>query len=152
VLKPVLERFLLKINVVDSGCWEWTGNLCRNYAHLRKGTKILSAHRFIYEYYHGEIDHNLVIDHLCSNTKCVNPLHLKQVTQQENVLRSNGLAAIHARKTYCIRGHKFTPENTYIRPSGGRRCRMCDMSRYNHNRHLSQSISPHISIGYHNQS
>jgi HNH endonuclease len=30
-----------------------------------------------------------------------------------------------ARKTQCKRGHQFTPENTYLRPGGGRRCRRC---------------------------
>lgn len=30
-----------------------------------------------------------------------------------------------ASKDTCIHGHEFTPENTYFRPSGGRRCRTC---------------------------
>jgi hypothetical protein len=29
------------------------------------------------------------------------------------------------RKTHCIHGHEYTPENTYIRPSGERACRIC---------------------------
>lgn len=27
--------------------------------------------------------------------------------------------------THCQRGHKFTPENTYVRPTGQRNCRTC---------------------------
>jgi NUMOD4 motif/HNH endonuclease len=31
-----------------------------------------------------------------------------------------------ARKTHCLRGHLFTPENTYISPRSGQRdCRIC---------------------------
>jgi hypothetical protein len=30
-----------------------------------------------------------------------------------------------ARKTHCKRGHEFNEENTYIRPSGKRLCRVC---------------------------
>ena len=30
-----------------------------------------------------------------------------------------------ARKTHCKRGHKFTPENTYINAKGHRRCQPC---------------------------
>jgi hypothetical protein len=28
-------------------------------------------------------------------------------------------------KSHCKRGHEFTPENTYIPPGGGKRCRTC---------------------------
>jgi hypothetical protein len=30
-----------------------------------------------------------------------------------------------ARKTHCPQGHEYTPENTYIKPNGGQRCRTC---------------------------
>lgn len=30
-----------------------------------------------------------------------------------------------ANQTHCIRGHKFTPDNTYHPPEGGRTCREC---------------------------
>ena len=29
------------------------------------------------------------------------------------------------RKTHCPQGHEYTPENTYLYPSGGRGCRAC---------------------------
>jgi hypothetical protein len=30
-----------------------------------------------------------------------------------------------ARKSHCKHGHEFTPENTYTRPEGGRKCITC---------------------------
>lgn len=34
-----------------------------------------------------------------------------------------------SRKTRCSRGHRYTPENTYLRPSGGRGCKQCVRER-----------------------
>ena len=46
-------------------------------------------------------------------------------TPRENTLRSNSLAALNAAKTCCSSGHEFTPENTYVDPTGKRNCRTC---------------------------
>lgn len=37
--------------------------------------------------------------------------------------RERGL--LRASATHCRRGHEFSPENTYVAPSGARRCRSC---------------------------
>lgn len=42
-------------------------------------------------------------------------------------------------RTHCGKGHEFTPENTYDRSNGGRRCRACIRShslKYKRNYHL----------------
>ena len=31
----------------------------------------------------------------------------------------------HGTETHCPAGHEYTPENTYLRPRGGRECRTC---------------------------
>ncbi|TXG90667.1 hypothetical protein DW322_11145 [Rhodococcus rhodnii] len=38
---------------------------------------------------------------------------------------------VSARKTHCVHGHPFTPENTYMnkRPGGGRICKTCTYNR-----------------------
>ena len=126
---PAIERFLSKINVVENGCWEWTA--CKNnygYGQININSKILRAHRFIYEYYHGMIDPNLTIDHLCRNRKCVNVNHLEQVSMKINTRRGMSPSGINFRKTHCPQGHEYTPKNT-ISESGGRRCKICNIHR-----------------------
>ncbi len=35
----------------------------------------------------------------------------------------------HGTKTHCPQGHPYSPENTYLRPRGGRECRTCVLAR-----------------------
>lgn len=56
----------------------------------------------------------MVLDHLCRNTRCVNPKHLEAVTQKENILRGIGISAQNAVKTHCWRGHPFKESNMFI--------------------------------------
>lgn len=61
----------------------------------------------------------------CLHRRCVNPDHLEPVTHRVNTIRGLGFSGVAARKTHCMRGHEFTPENTYIKPNGTRRCKTC---------------------------
>jgi hypothetical protein len=100
-------------------CWEWP--LFRSedgYGRMQWDGRTRIAHRAIYRFLVGPIPQGLTLDHLCRNRGCVNPDHLEPVTQRENCRR--------ARKDFCAHGHELTPENTYVRPSNGRRsCREC---------------------------
>lgn len=79
------EKFIDKTDY----CWNWTGAINLNgYGHLTLINGSARAHRVSYEIYVGEIPSGLVIDHLCSNRKCVNPAHLEPVTQEENMRRA----------------------------------------------------------------
>jgi len=125
VKKSPIERFLPKIKINDNGCWEWTdGTNHHGYGGFNVNNKAILSHRFIYEYYHGMICPDLTIDHLCRNRKCVNPLHLEQVSMKINNERGMSPSGINSRKTHCIRGHQFTEENT-IKGKGRRRCKIC---------------------------
>lgn len=127
------ERFMSKVDKGDGlGCWEWIGDKSyQGYGRFTFGNNpAVPAHRVSYEMFIGPIPEGLVIDHVaargCQGWSCVNPEHLEPVTQQENVLRSTGPAAINARKTHCNRGHEFTEENTGSQKNGkGRNCKTC---------------------------
>ncbi len=45
------------------------------------------------------------------------------------MLRGVCPSAFHAKKTHCIHGHEFTPENTYRTRKGFRVCRTCRRNR-----------------------
>lgn len=86
-----LARFHSKYLVDEtSGCWNWTGLMdARGYGRLDTGGRPKKAHRVGYELLVAPIGASLTIDHLCRNTRCVNPKHLELVTAQENLRRAH---------------------------------------------------------------
>ena len=108
-------------------CWEWTGGTDRKGYGRFPLTHCghVYAHRIAYENLLGPIPSVLTIDHLCRNHGCVKVDHLEPVTNRENILRGEGVAAINARKTHCYNGHSFDEVNTYLRPNGDRVCNTC---------------------------
>jgi hypothetical protein len=118
------------VYVPETGCVVWVGGRnSKGYGQFRGGGKTTGAHKWIWEQHEGPVPDGYELDHLCRNRACVNLLHLEVVTHRENVLRGETNAGINARKTHCIRGHEFTPENTYTYIGQGgrekRSCRIC---------------------------
>ena len=87
------------------------------------------AHRYSYEQVKGAIPEGLVLDHLCGNPRCVNPVHLEAVTQADNLRRGKGFGGINSRKTTCPNGHAYTDETTLRNKQGWRECRICRQAR-----------------------
>ena len=116
-----------------NGCQLWTGYVRPDgYAEIGSGGgggKPLIAHRVAYEFFVGPIPDGLVIDHLCRVRHCVNPAHLEVVTQRENILRGEGLAAVNATKTHCPQGHPYDEANTVL-AVGRRECRVCNRAKH----------------------
>lgn len=63
-------------------CWLWTGYKDP------LGYGMYGRHSFAYHYpweqLHGPIPVGKVLDHICNNPACVNPDHLRAITQQQN--------------------------------------------------------------------
>lgn len=110
---PALPRFWAAIVKAD-GCWLWTRANNGRYGLLSVNGRDRLAHRFAYEHFRGPIPVGMQIDHLCRKSLCVNPDHLEVVTNRQNTLRGVSNAAVNAKKTHCLNGHEFTPENTRL--------------------------------------
>lgn len=133
--KSEAERFWPKVAVAGPDeCWEWTGcRLPRGYGQFNAEVdgewRKVYAHRWSYEHHVGPIPEGMTIDHQCGNPPCVNPRHLKVATQVDNTMRGSSPAAQNARKTHCVNGHEFAPENTYVWTNGHRTCKACNRER-----------------------
>lgn len=83
------KRFLSKIKINPiTNCWEWQGNKNKQgYGFFTSNSKAVTAHRYAYRYYKGEITLRSVCHH-CDNPTCCNPDHLFLGTQSDNVIDS----------------------------------------------------------------
>lgn len=130
---------LIGWTVSETGCWEWNGrrdNTPRStYARVDDETSFpLLAHRVAYVKWVGPLEDDAVLLHTCDNPGCINPAHLRAGTTLDNMrdMRNKG-RSWQQKKTHCVHGHEFTPENTRARiGSAGfpiRRCRSCESIR-----------------------
>lgn len=109
-------------HVKATGCWIWKDHVNRlGYGTTSICGKHWMAHRASYHHLVGPIPDGLTLDHLCRNTRCINPAHLEPVPLAVNMRRRYGSTQP---LTHCVAGHLFDQENTY-RHGRKRYCRKC---------------------------
>ena len=118
----VEQKLRRKTNYVN-GCWIYLGQPSTRYADVKVNKKRIGIHRWAYEHFSKNIPEGFQIDHICKNTKCWNPEHLRAVTPKENQL-NNWVIQKSIAKTHCDHGHLFSSENIYWY-NGHRRCKTC---------------------------
>ena len=90
------EKFIISFfNRVEKSdtCWNWIGaHLCTTTKHKNKpygiiqiNKKIYKVHRISYEIHYGISPGKMYVLHNCDNPRCVNPLHLRIGTHQDNM-------------------------------------------------------------------
>lgn len=105
-MKTFHERFWEKVSKSD-GCWQWIGQInLDGYGKIKSDGRLKSAHRISYEMAKGPIEPGKLIDHACHNRSCVNPDHLRPVTQKQNL--ENQVSATRTSKS-GVRGVFYYP-------------------------------------------
>lgn len=123
----ILNRFFSKIEELpgENSCHIWmAAKSPQGYGIFNIGEHtLIGAHVFAYILYY-KIYPKYNVHHICENRKCVNPLHLQDVTVSKHRF-------IHYNNK-CRRGHELTPENTILSKKG-RCCKICqNVSRRNY--------------------
>ena len=99
-----LSKFWAKVSKSDA-CWTWLGAPNGGgYGRFTVRGDRWYAHRLSLSIHSGGVDRNLVVDHMCHNTLCVNPSHLQAVTVKENM---ENLISAHKGNVSGVRGVRW---------------------------------------------
>jgi hypothetical protein len=120
-----------RVKIKPNGCWEWGGQTSYNgYPQFHALGKTRRPHREVLRSVYGILEHDA--HHLCENRLCINPSHLVEVKKSlHGRLVPSVVSKANKSKNFCVNGHEFTPENTYVYFTNvaHRACRSCYRER-----------------------
>lgn len=100
--------FWAKVDKTET-CWNWTGaKIPKGYGYLTSKRRNYYSHRISWEWVNGPIPEGGHIDHICHNTSCVRPDHLRAVTRKENQENRCGAQANSRSGVRGVSWHKVT--------------------------------------------
>lgn len=106
-----------------TGCIEWQRSKnSRGYGVIYFDGKLRLAHRAAWFHKHGEWpDPDMVTDHICNNKICVNPDHLRELMNWQNLRRAipRGDAATEKKRAAGRRADAKRRGNYKYTPGGG---------------------------------
>lgn len=85
-----MRRFWAKVSkAAPDACWQWTANTDRNgygmlYVSAQGKGRQVNAHRFVYIALVADVPGDRILEHLCLQRSCVNPVHIVPVTRRTN--------------------------------------------------------------------
>jgi len=131
--KPIPRRVQERAGTrweADGDCWISAYSVASHgYAQVgwNDGQKnhMVLAHRASWEYAMGPVPLGFTLDHQCKQKTCVNPAHLRILSNYENARRTAGRDWPLGQ---CANGHPNS--DTYTQPSGKRVCRPCKKQWY----------------------
>lgn len=90
-------KSLIRLGRNPDDCWTWIGSINKRTGYGKKQWhgKTWLAHRWVWMMLFGAPRSHEQIDHICGNRQCVNPHHLKLLSQKDNVRNGNGTKLTH---------------------------------------------------------
>jgi hypothetical protein len=119
------------LDLVDASgdCWLYAGNspdkLYPVIVRSERGRKVsYKVARLLWAALVGPIPDDWWLDHMCRNTRCVNPDHMRPMSENDVPIRSDQPSGKRKAQRECKRGHLYTPET--IKWQGNKRaCAIC---------------------------
>jgi hypothetical protein len=116
----------------DDECWLWSGACNKDgYGSAWWDKKPIAAHRLSFLIHNGHLPN--VCRHKCDVRECVNPAHLEDGTQADNIrdcVERGRHKSGNTGKTHCPQGHDYSDPNVvHIDKRNMRHCRICDRHR-----------------------
>lgn len=101
---------LEQIEFAPSGCWLWKGaKIGAGYGRAWAYGRYMRAHRFTYAAANGPIPDDHAVHHTCEEKTCVNPSHLRCLSNEEHGRHHYAIQEANGRPPYQFRRKAEAP-------------------------------------------